>query len=335
MGSIPLVHSTKVRCAPFHLATGADPIGSAGSYDAFLCVEVPLPWGRDISEHEPFLALGAGASIEGADGRIWRPQGLVPVGDTGDRVRVLAFELPTATAAAGAAQPYLRREWWVDPDRVETLCRALVHADAAALEAFGSRRISVGAGVRDLLVCTHGRRDVCCGGSGTVLHDELVQRLAGDEGVRLFRVSHTGGHRFAPTALTFPDGYAWAHLDVPAALGVARRDVAVDAVIGRCRGVASVRGPASQVADREVLARVGWSWCDATRTLIATEPGGAHRRSEVRVDASMPDGARLAAIVQVEQAGEIPQPTCGEDEGAAAPTAPVWRAARVDRLPVG
>ena len=44
---------------------------------------------------------------------------------------------------------------------------------------------------------------------------------------------------------------------------------------------------------------------------------------------------RLAAIVQVEQAGEIPQPTCGEDEGAAAPTAPVWRAARVDRLPVG
>jgi hypothetical protein len=48
----------------------------------------------------------------------------------------------------------------------------------------------------------------------------------------------------------------------------------------------------------------------------------------------MPDGSRLAAIVQVEQAGEVPQPTCGDDRSAEAPMAPVWRAARVDRLPV-
>ena len=336
MSSIPLVRSTTLRCAPFHESTGADPCGSAGHHDAFLCVEVPLPWGRDISEHEPFRALGAGASITGVDGRSWRPQGLVPVGDTGTRTRVLAMEQP---GHGGPVGPYRRREWWVAPERVAELCTALVGADDGAIGAFDPDRVSVASHVVDLFVCTHGRRDVCCGGSGTVLHDELAEVLAGDDTVRLFRVSHTGGHRFAPTALTFPDGLAWAHLDRAAATAVLRRHVAPASLAAHCRGSSSVGGPAEQVADREALVRVGWAWCDATRTVTATAPTGDDRRSEVRVDGVLPDGARLVAMVQVELEREIPQPTCGDpidDSGAPeveTPMAPVWRAALVDRLP--
>jgi hypothetical protein len=65
----------------------------------------------------------------------------------------------------------------------------------------------------------------------------------------------------------------------------------------------------------------------------ATEPTGDRRRSEVHVDATLPDGARLSAMVQVEIDREVPQPTCGDPQDAAAPMAPVWRVARVDRLP--
>lgn len=330
-GAIPLVGHTKVRCAPFHLTQEADPVGSAGAYDAFLCVEVPLPWQRDISMHEPFSSLDADASIMGADGRSWRPQGLVPRGDTGGAVRVLAVEQPVS----GPRGPYRRREWWVAPDRVGALCRALIAADEAAVDGFDPDRVEIDGAVVDLFVCTHGRRDVCCGGSGTELHDELAGELAGDPGVRLWRVSHTGGHRFAPTALTFPDGYAWAHLDAGTALAVARRDAAVAAVLAHCRGASSVGGPAAQVADRELLARAGWSWCDATRQVALVEPGGPTRRSEVRLDATMPDGSRVAAMVQVELDREIPQPTCGDPLDAPAPDAPVWRAVRVDPIPAG
>jgi hypothetical protein len=53
----------------------------------------------------------------------------------------------------------------------------------------------------------------------------------------------------------------------------------------------------------------------------------------VHVDATLPDGARLSAMVQVELDREVPQPTCGDPQDAAAPMAPVWRVARVDRLP--
>lgn len=329
MRSIPLTRSTKVRCAPFHLDTGADPVGSTGAYDAFMCVEVPLPWEQDISMHEPFAALAAGTSIEGADGRIWRPQGLVPRGDTGELTRVIAMEQP----AGGPAGPYRRREWWVAPERVEPLCRALLAADDGAGAEFDEERVTVDDDVVDLFVCTHGRRDVCCGGSGTELHDQLAALLAGDDSVRLWRVSHTGGHRFAPTALTFPDGYAWAHLDTATALAVARRTGSVDAVRANCRGASSVGGAAGQVADRELLARAGWSWLGATRRLAVAEPGGPTRRSEVRVDATLPDGTQVAAMVQVELEREIPQPTCGEPQDTPAPMSPVWRTVRVDPIP--
>lgn len=331
MRSIPLARAPKLRCAPFHVAQEADPIGSAGAYDAFLCVEVPLPWGRDISEHEPFHSLGAGGSLRGADGRSWRPQGLVPRGDTAGAVRVLAME-QTQRPAAG---PYLRREWWVAPERVASLCGALVGADGPGVAAFDADRVHVPDDLVDVFVCTHGRRDVCCGGSGTSLHEELVDGLAPDEPVRVWRVSHTGGHRFAPTALTFPDGYGWAHLDADTTAAIARRSVPVAAVADRCRGASSLE-PAAQVADRELFRRVGWDWCDATRRAASASPGGPTRRTDVRLDATLPDGARRAVMVQVELDREIPQPDCGVDEGAVdddTPRSPVWRAVRVDPLP--
>ena len=48
-----------------------------------------------------------------------------------------------------------------------------------------------------LLVCTHGGRDRCCGSDGT----RLFQALFPPPGVRVWRTSHTAGHRFAPTAI--------------------------------------------------------------------------------------------------------------------------------------
>ena len=327
MRSIPLTRSETLRCAPFHLATGADPIGSAGSYDAFLCVEVPLPWQHDIAEHEPFDSLAASASIDGADGRSWRPQGMVPRGDTGALTRVIAMEQPPQRA--GAAAPYLRREWWVEPERVGALGAALIGADEAAVSSFDGHRVEVPGTVLDLFVCTHGRRDVCCGGLGTVLHDVLAERLEGDPRVRLWRVSHTGGHRFAPTALTFPDGYGWAHLDADLALQLVRRDGPVGAVLAHCRGVSSLSGPAAQVADREALAANGWDWCRAQRTATVVGGGvvgvGDGDVSEVELSAELIDHSSYHSTVLVELAGRIPQPTCREPLEDDTPTAPVWR----------
>ena len=324
---------SKVRCAPFHAALEVDPVGTAGAYDVFLCVEVPLPWERDISHHEPFTGLlGAGvASVTDPAGRTVRPQGLVPRPGAEGWTRVLLFEQPPG----GPSGPYRRREWWLDPDEVHEMCRAVLDGDEDELTRFDERRVEVPEEVLDLLVCTHGKRDACCGSSGAALHDQVVAALGpgpGPAGVRVWRTSHTGGHRFAPTALTFPDGYAWAHLDVAAATSLLARGVTPSALLSNCRGSSALPGGPAQAADRAALGEVGWIWTEARRSAAVTAFDRGTMATRVRVTGDLPGGARVAFDVQVELDRHVPQPTCGLIAGPEYKVEPAWRVTSVTRV---
>ncbi|MGB6057170.1 MAG: sucrase ferredoxin [Microthrixaceae bacterium] len=334
---------SNLRCAPFHVALDVDPIGSGGCYDAYLCVEIPLPWERDISGNEPFASLceAPSASIVGSDGRKWRPQGLVPEAGRGDVVQVLAFEQPARASTGRSGSSFERREWLVPPERVSELCAALLKADDEAIGGLGEFEVAANASdgggtpeqrTSELFICTHGQRDVCCGGSGTSLYTALSQLLGdGDggghpgEGLTLRRVSHTGGHRFAPTALSFPDGYAWSHLDQRMALAVATRAVEPAEVLGHIRGSTLFKGGPSQVADRHGLGEVGWAWADAHRSV---ELIGFDRRSmatDVLVQGELADGTNRAFEVRVGIERHVPQITCGIIDSPEYKVEPVWR----------
>ncbi|KAK4054199.1 hypothetical protein OIV83_001225 [Microbotryomycetes sp. JL201] len=66
-----------------------------------------------------------------------------------------------------------------------------------------------------IYVCTHGTRDCRCGDLGEPLYQALVNDIKrrklggelvdGSEGVRVARVAHIGGHKFAGNALVFRD----------------------------------------------------------------------------------------------------------------------------------
>ncbi len=117
----------------------------------------------------------------------------------------------------------------------------------------------------DLLVCTHGRRDVCCGSRGTDLARRLAALPALRE-MRHWRTSHTGGHRFAPTFLLLPQGTAWAFADIQLVQQVVERSVRFAEVAGHYRGCAGLPGPHVQVLERAVLSVVGWDLLDACRS---------------------------------------------------------------------
>lgn len=65
-----------------------------------------------------------------------------------------------------------------------------------------------------VLVCTHGKRDVCCAVKGRPLAVGLDERFPG--GV-VWETSHTKGHRFAPSVLLMPWGYSFGRLNIEAA----------------------------------------------------------------------------------------------------------------------
>jgi hypothetical protein len=322
----------KVRCAPFHGSQAADPIGSAGAYDAFLCVEVPRPWDKDITLCEPFRSLTPkAAAITAADGRRWRPMGLVPEPGSTGQARVLAFEPTAEPSSEWPVVPLRRRAWSVATEDLVGVCRSVL--DGHAPDTPDAENA-----IADLFVCTHGRRDTCCGSLGAAVHQELQGLLGpaprrGDGApVHLARCSHTGGHRFAPTALTFPDGYAWAHLTAELAGRIVRRDGEPAEVAAHCRGSSLIDGAPAQAADRAALVEVGWAGADAPRRARVVGFERDTMATTVRVEGRLADGRTPGFEVRVEVERHIPMPTCGSVDGPEFAVEAVWGVTAVDRI---
>jgi hypothetical protein len=287
-----------LRCSPWTLAQGVDPIGTAPVFDHLLLVEWPLPWPSDIGEI-PALAAAA------ADPRA-TVMAVVPHGDgEQDGLRRVVHHRRTGTHRLAGV------DHRVAPEEVpDLLGRLLEDLDAEHLD----WPSAVGPSERqDVLVCGHGRRDPCCGRFGTLLHVELTAAVPE---ARVWRCSHTGGHRFAPTALTVGDGRAWAYADVELVAGVLQRSVPVADLHGRDRGTAAL-GPWGQALERAVFEHVGWPWLDTDLAGQAVELAEDRRSARVSLAWHDPDGAAHRAEGDVVVTRDVPVLVCGEPPEAA------------------
>jgi hypothetical protein len=301
--------------APF-VDHGIDPIGTAGHYDAVLLVEWSLPWPRDIFDAEALADTAAAVSAAQERGERWRVLAAVPAAGedtTGgygrgydDHRRLVRYRQP----AGQYGGRYERTELTVETASVPGAIARIVAAGRNADE-FGGVPGLLGAGgdspALDVLICTHGSRDRRCGSLGVALHQSAVeQRLSG---VRLWRISHTGGHRFAPTAITLPDGIFWSHLTPDLLAAVVRRSASTADVAAHVRGWAGAPAEA-QPLDRAGLVSQGWDWLDARRRyeILPGDDGG--RSVVLEGDAELPDGThvRLRGVTGVRR--RVPTVEC-------------------------
>jgi hypothetical protein len=304
--SAPVLPSNPLRCSAVTRAAGVDPVGTAGSYAGYLLVEWPLPWPRDIGAVEELARLDGPLGAAGI-----RLQALVPRdGASGDR-RLILYRQPAGALFAG----YERDERAVHADEVVDGALKMVAAMGA-----GPHPEPTGDVTADVLVCTHGQRDVCCGSMGTAFASALVaDRTPLGPGVRTWRTSHTGGHRFAPTGVVLPQGTVWAHLDVDALHRIVRREGPLDDLLPRYRGCAGVGPPMVQAVEREVFALHGWPWLDHGRRGRVVDGG------RVRLDAVAPDGSAQAWEATVEVGRTVPVPECGRPLDEAKKSESEWR----------
>ncbi|NEA46471.1 sucrase ferredoxin [Streptomyces sp. SID10815] len=142
------------------------------------------------------------------------------------------------------------------------------------------------------LVCTNGRRDRCCALLGRPLAAELA--ASGVRGV--WESTHLGGHRFSPTLLILPYGYAYgraeAHTVKEALRGVREGRVVLDG----CRGRTAWQRPA-QAAELAVREATGEYRADALTVTRADalDADGGTPRWEVTV--SHTDGHQWHVVV--------------------------------------
>ncbi|HVX19297.1 MAG TPA: sucrase ferredoxin [Acidimicrobiales bacterium] len=241
-----------MRCSVSVHNAGLDPIGTANQVLGWVVVEWPLPWPPKVEAVAELATVRDRAADLGyrlqlahhLDARVAPHRVLVAHRDRGP---FRAFDVQAWSLGD--------RGGLDSAERRDALAALTLDALTGAVPSDPSVDLP------RLLVCSHGARDVCCGSFGTHLASDLA---AARPGLEIWRTSHLGGHRFAPTALSLPDGNLWAHLDVETAAGVADRSLDPAVAATHYRGCSATR-PEAQLAERAALMAEGWSVFDAER----------------------------------------------------------------------
>ena len=178
--------------------------GTAARATFFIALEQSGPWGRDAAT-ESHLPAAVGRSLSQA------------CSERGGRLSLIRRPGRHADDAHHAAHAaYLAwsgdAPWLVQLSVTDPATLLDVDLDALARGDRDAVLASAPGAVRAepiLLLCTNGRRDVCCAVRGRPVALEAFATHPG----RVWEASHTGGHRFAPTGVLLPHGATLARLD--------------------------------------------------------------------------------------------------------------------------
>jgi hypothetical protein len=148
-----------------------------------------------------------------------------------------------------------------------------------------------------VLVCTHGRRDVCCARLGRPLAVQLDRQLPG----QVWETTHVGGDRYAPNVVALPHGTYHGGVSVGDVPALADAVPAGRAVLSRLRGRAGLPAPV-QAADHFLREHLSVDDVNTIRPVTSTPsasgetcvqlPCGAGR---VHVRSSQSDRPRLTS----------------------------------------
>lgn len=289
--------------------------GTASTASFVVALEQPGPWGAKAFT-QSHLDAGVGAALEAACARaggrpflIRRPEAQIDHHERGPRTVFVAGGLDE--------RPWVVRGEVDDPAAVLDLPfdRLAGFMPAEARAALGW---AFAGGV--LLVCTNGKRDVCCALSGR----GLVAEVAASHPGQVWEASHLGGHRFAPTALVLPTGVALGRLTpalARAAVDAAASGELAESVLdGRHFRGRTCLPPIGQVADAVVRSLTGERVPEALRV----------RLSEGGAVVTHADGRSWHVAVAMERLATDLPASCGKPAEAAV----VWRASAtpVDRV---
>ena len=279
--------------------------GTAATARTWLLVEQPGPWGAKAltSSHlDPDLGRALEKATEGTGVRIAlirRP------GRHADCHTAAERKVYAAHTAPGNV--WLHSATTSDPEQLLKLDFAALGVGASdTFDTVLDGRPHTGAPLA--LVCTNGKRDRCCALLGRPLAAELA--ASGVDGA--WEVTHLGGHRFSPTLLVLPFGYAYGRAEAHAVKEILQGVREGRVVTEGCRGSSAWERPgqAAELAVRTATSE------EAADTLTVVRTDGTAPRWEVTV--AHTDG-RIWRVTVARGASMPPrQESCGSALGSPA-----------------
>jgi hypothetical protein len=312
----------KSYCNVLAMQKGLDPVGSAGEFDDAIVLEVPLPWKNNMYSEAGVLPQEVINLLDLWSQRYHAGQGyphrsLMVAPDAAYSQRGLR-RLMFYTRSSGMFAQYNKVEYLVPEAEMGTLIWALYEAPDD-LARFESYRVPENDSIRELLVCTHGTVDVACAKFGYPLYNYLRKNHAAND-LRVWRVSHFGGHVFAPTMMDMPNGHYWAYVEESQAGQIVQQSGDVRGLYGHYRGWAGLEDSFLQVAERELWMRYSWAWFSYPKTgkLIARDENTDEPKwAEVQIDYTAGDGSQVetyTARVEVHENISTSHSTDSEDK---------------------
>ncbi len=268
-------------CAIANQQAGEDLIGTAGHYQTYVLIECPMPWVAKVfnSESIPsalrdyikaikaersiqFLAINRGVASSSDDLTLMVYERTVPSGS-----------IPSDSVPSGGVSPV--NESIEGYRGYEFQLTALTQVVECLEAHWQGDRIGKSITQQDILVCTHGMRDKCCARFGQPFFREAIQSAKQGElpNTRVWKVSHIGGHRFAPTAISLPDGRYYGRLTLSALQAMVTRRGPISQLRSVYRGWGLLPAPL-QVLEQQLMMNHGWSWFEhkVTYQILAKGP---------------------------------------------------------------
>lgn len=239
-------------CSDHAREVGEDIISSAANYETYILVECPQPWTYDAFQSKwvpnnlkilveevrraklsvRFLLICNNYShkVDYSTLLIYQKQEGLSSG-----YQKYEFKLPHIEEAAAVVKKYLWGK--IHEYEIET------HT------------------TRDILVCTHGSHDQCCARYGSPFYFQARETIAdlGLDNVRIWKSSHFGGHRFAPTAIDLPDGRYYGVLNQESFQSILTHTGDIQSLRQVYRG-SGILPTAVQILERELMLHHGWNW---------------------------------------------------------------------------
>jgi hypothetical protein len=246
-------------CADHSRCLDEMPIGTARPYSTYVLIECPTPWAATAGESQgipPILS-----------------QTMQAIAKQDPSVRFLLINR-NRTQLLGCRSVIIYRARTGDVcggyDKYEFVVNGLGEAAMAIQNFFEGRWANhmIYSRTEDVLICTHGSHDQCCARYGNPFYAEakqVVKTISGKDAgkdagkdIRVWRSSHFGGHRFAPTALTFPDGRCYARLDAVSLRSILSRTGDINPLLrSTYRGWGILPEPL-QIMEQAMLQQFGW-----------------------------------------------------------------------------
>jgi hypothetical protein len=279
-------------CSQLSQAAGEQLFGTAVSgIKAWFLLEYNRPWAAKATEDNELSEAV----------QSWLREGLARAGN--GRLQFIRQHKTSGTHTFFIALPEDGRLYRFDLDNYEalfTLDVAEIVAGAAQYEPFLWHQPLY-------LVCTHGKRDRCCALWGAGYYRAMQPVV----GTAVWQTTHLGGHRFAATMLTLPDGVMHGRLLAEEAAAFVQSHqqghMQLDVYRGRCQ-----YEPIVQAADYFLRREVGetavtdfrYLWHEADRVQFSHQNGAVYE-VEVGVETAVPDN--LLASCGKPQTKAIPQ----------------------------